>query len=524
MTKTKGYKVLVAALAFVLVLMLLSACSEDNNSGSNTNQGAEKNNASSVGNTAEELTLFIDAPWYPVKEWKGPITEKITEKTGIKLKVTVATDDKQLPLMIASGDLPDLVFTYGNVSRLSDSKLSYPWNELIEKYAPDFKIDKTRIAIHTMDDGNFYTIRNAFATQEEWAANKYALGNNGNPGIAVREDILKQLGNPPIKTLDDFVNVLGMVKDKYPDMVPLIMDKEWIEQYFLMQFGVDATFGSPWFEQGGKVDFFIRHQKMKDYFKFMNKLYRSGYIMAENFAHANDKIDDQYATSGRAFAHMYTVSVADSDNAVVKREGGAFTFKMLPTSLSSDAKIISGGVGFAGTFITKKNKNPEKSIKLLQYLATDEGKKLTMFGIEGEHWTWNEEGYPNLKYDPNNGQFVESNGIKWWYLYNDGITEGLWSYVPGTMTTQSLMEIKKITKYKPELGLIQAGPDSKERTMRTKIDEMIKNEKVKVYLAKSEEEAMANYENMVKNAEQLGLQKLVEWANETYQKRKDLFK
>lgn len=321
LTKTKGYKVLVAALAFVLVLMLLSACSEDNNSGSNTNQGAEKNNASSVGNTAEELTLFIDAPWYPVKEWKGPITEKITEKTGIKLKVTVATDDKQLPLMIASGDLPDLVFTYGNVSRLSDSKLSYPWNELIEKYAPDFKIDKTRIAIHTMDDGNFYTIRNAFATQEEWAANKYALGNNGNPGIAVREDILKQLGNPPIKTLDDFVNVLGMVKDKYPDMVPLIMDKEWIEQYFLMQFGVDATFGSPWFEQGGKVDFFIRHQKMKDYFKFMNKLYRSGYIMAENFAHANDKIDDQYATSGRAFAHMYTVSVADSDNAVVKREG-----------------------------------------------------------------------------------------------------------------------------------------------------------------------------------------------------------
>lgn len=161
---------------------------------------------------------------------------------------------------------------------------------------------------------------------------------------------------------------------------------------------------------------------------------------------------------------------------------------------------------------------------MLQYLATDEGKKLTMFGIEGEHWTWNEEGYPNLKYDPNNGQFVESNGIKWWYLYNDGITEGLWSYVPGTMTTQSLMEIKKITKYKPELGLIQAGPDSKERTMRTKIDEMIKNEKVKVYLAKSEEEAMANYENMVKNAEQLGLQKLVEWANETYQKRKDLFK
>lgn len=93
--------------------------------------------------------------------------------------------------MIASGDLPDLVFTYANINRMSDSKLSYPWNELIGKYAPDFKIDQTRIAIHTMDDGNFYTVRNSFATQEEMAQNKYSIGSDGNPGIAVREDILK---------------------------------------------------------------------------------------------------------------------------------------------------------------------------------------------------------------------------------------------------------------------------------------------------------------------------------------------
>lgn len=130
----------------------------------------------------KELSLFIDAPWYPVTEWKGPVADKITEKTGVKLKVTVATDDKQLPLMIASGDLPDLVFTYSNIDRLSDSKLSYSWNELIEKYAPDFKIDKTRIAIHTMDDGKFYTVRNSFATEEEMKNSKYSLGQRRQPG------------------------------------------------------------------------------------------------------------------------------------------------------------------------------------------------------------------------------------------------------------------------------------------------------------------------------------------------------
>ncbi|GIP49661.1 ABC transporter substrate-binding protein [Paenibacillus sp. J53TS2] len=522
MKKHRGKKVMLLSLATVLVMALLSACGKET---SNPQEDASTNKPSSSANTGEvkELSLFIDASWYPVKEWKGPVAEKITEKTGVKLKVTVATDDKQLPLMISSGDLPDLVFTYAQIDRMSDSKLSYPWNELIEKYAPDFKIDNTRIAIHTMDDGNFYTVRNSFATQEEMAQNKYAIGSDGNPGIAVREDILKELGNPPLASVEDFVKILGMVKTKYPDMVPMIMDKDWIEQYFLQQFGVEALLDG-WYERDGKVDYAIRQPEMLEFFKFMNSLYRNGYVLAENYAYTNDQLDDQYALNGKAFAHSHTVSVADADNIKAKTSGKPYTFKMLPSALSERTKIVSTGLGFAGTFITKKNKDPEASIKFLQYLASDEGKKLTMFGVEGEHWTWNEEGYPNLKYDPSDADFINGNGIKWWYLYNDGVMEGLQGYVPGTQKTQALMERKAVTVYKPEIGLIQTQPDSKEKTIKTKIDEMIKNEKVKIYLADSEEEAVANYEKMIKNAESMGLQELVDWANGIYQKKKDLFK
>lgn len=519
MKKTKSYKTLAAVLVLALLVGLLSACSGGNGSEA---KPEESTPPTAKAEGVKELSLFIDFPWWAIKEWKGPIAEKITEKTGIKLKVTVATDDKQLPLMIASGDLPDLVLTSSNVGRLSDAKLSYSWNELIEKYAPDFKLDKTRIAINTMDDGNFYTVRNAFATQEEMAQNKYALGGDGNPGIAVREDILKELGDPPIQTLDDFVKVLGMVKDKKPDMVPLILDKNWIEQYFLQQFGAEALFDN-WYEHDGKVDYFIRQPQMLEFFTFMNSLYRSGYLMAENFAFANDQIDEQYATSGKAFAHGHTVGTADTDNSAIQNNKGSFSFKMLPSALTKEAKKVSTGLGFAGTFVTKKNKDPEASIKLLQFLATDEGKKLTMFGVEGEHWTWNPEGYPDLKYDSSDADFMNANGIGWWVLYNDGVMEGLRGYVPGKQKTQALMETKVITTFKPQLGLIQTQPDSEEKTIKTKIDEMIKNEKVKIYLAGSEEEAIANYKRMVKNAEDMGLNKLVDWANATYAKKKVLF-
>lgn len=525
MNMKRGKKTFLLSLVLVLTLSILSACGNSgnktpSNTPSNTDAGVKTDDTGAKD--VVELSLFIDAPWYPVNEWKGPIAEKITEKTGVKLKVTVAADDKQLPLMISSGDLPDLVFTYAQVTRLSDSNLSYPWNELIEQYAPNFEIDKTRIAIHTMDDGNFYTVRNSFATQEEMAANKYAIGSDGNPGIAVREDILNELGNPPLQSVEDFVAVLTSVKEKYPDMIPLTMDKDWIEQYFLQQFGVEGLLDG-WYERDGKIEYVVRQPEVLEYFKFMNSLYRNGFVLAENYAYTNDQIDDEYAVSGKAFAHSHTVSIADSNNSKLKNNGAAYTFKMLPSALSKDAKIVSSGLGFAGTFITKNNKNPEASIKFIEYLASEEGRKLTMFGIEGEHWTWNEEGYPNLNYDPSDGDFVNSNGIKWWYLYNDGVMEGLQSYVPGTQKTQALLERKEVTIYKPEIGLIQTQPDSDERTTKTKIDEMIKNEKVKIYLASSEEEVIANYKKMIETAEQIGLNSLVEWANGIYQEKKHLF-
>ncbi|WP_246239218.1 hypothetical protein [Paenibacillus anseongense] len=82
-----------------------------------------------------------------------------------------------------------------------------------------------------------------------------------------------------------------------------------------------------------------------------------------------------------------------------------------------------------------------------------------MFGVEGEHWTWNNEGYPDLKYNPSDADFINANCIKWWYLNNDGITEGMLSYVPGQQKTLALIERKAITVYKPEIGLNDQDED-----------------------------------------------------------------
>ncbi len=505
-----------------LILVLLAACS----SGGNAPSERTPNNDSAIEDNGTgneeivELSLFINHSWYPVREWSGSIAEEITKRTGVKLNVTVAADGEQLPLMIASGDLPDMVFTVRE-PRLENPDMSYPWNELIEEYAPDFQLDQARVAVNTAPDGNFYTVLNAFATPEEWEQNPYALGNDGNPGIAVRQDIMDELGIASIETIDEFMAALEQVRNQYPDMVPLTMDIEWISQYFKMQFGIPPH--SSWYEQNGQLKHVNTHPSMLDYYKFMNRLYRNGYILAENFTYSNDQIDDEYATTGRAFAHSHTVSVANADMAKAATQGHDLTFTMLPSTLTDEAYNLSTGTGFSGVYITKNNQNPEKSIEFLQFLASEEGKELVMFGIEGEHWNWHEDGYPEFHYDVNDAEYVNSEGLKWWYLYSDAIVEGLRGYVPGTQTTKALQEIKEITDYNPSIGMIKLQDGTNEKVIFDKIDEMVVNEEIKIYLAESEAAAEQAYQNMMRLAEDIGLNELESWATEEYQKVQELF-
>lgn len=185
------------------LVMLLTACSGGNKGNQVNNAASTGNNngvqatngGSSEGEEQEivELNLFVNMSWWPLKNWSGKIPEEITKKTGVKLNIQVAADDKQLPLLIASGDLPDLVYTATDLTRMANSDVSYPLGDLITKYAPDFQISQERIGVNTMPDGNYYTIKNGYSTEQEWKDNPKALP--GGSGLAIRQDILDPSSN-----------------------------------------------------------------------------------------------------------------------------------------------------------------------------------------------------------------------------------------------------------------------------------------------------------------------------------------
>lgn len=69
------------------------------------------------------------------------VAEKIKEITGVTLKIShpVAGDTQSIPLMIASGDYPDLIFAKGDTGKLIDAGAIIPLDDYIDKKGANLK-------------------------------------------------------------------------------------------------------------------------------------------------------------------------------------------------------------------------------------------------------------------------------------------------------------------------------------------------------------------------------------------------
>lgn len=114
------------------------------------------------------MSLFVNMTWFWTDKWEGIIPEAITEKTGVSFDVTRAADGQQLGLMIASGDLSDMVLDGDNVSRLSSADVCFSYQDLIQKYCPDWVVDPVYVqnAVSKSNDGKYYAFFNELNTNE----------------------------------------------------------------------------------------------------------------------------------------------------------------------------------------------------------------------------------------------------------------------------------------------------------------------------------------------------------------------
>ncbi len=337
------------------------------------------------------FSMFADWSWLEYDSFEGGIIQDwMREQTGITIDLTRTADAEQLNLMIASGDLPDLIAcsAIGKVSKLSDPDLSWPLQELIDKYIPEWQIPEVekKLNAYFSQDGQYYMLKNEFNTVEELQQAK---------GIApsfetfhLRQDIYEALGSPKLANKEDFFALMAMVKEKYPDMVPLVLNPRGYQGAIASLVGYDAYMPT---DAEGNFVFQFSAPGWRDMMLAINELYRAGYIQAENFAFTSDEQTFQSLYAGNAFMVTH-YNGNDEQTFTGKMKAAVPEGRMEQVPLLEGWKLTIPVSGWASMFITKSCTDPERAIKMLYWAKQYENSISLGNGVKGIDWDFDASG------------------------------------------------------------------------------------------------------------------------------------
>jgi putative aldouronate transport system substrate-binding protein len=506
-------KRLLAIFQIAFVLSAMSACQATEPAASTAVERASTEEAM----PPVTLTCFINHPWYAVDSFTGYIPEQITKDTGVTLDLIIATDSQQLGVMIASGLTTDLVYTDTQLDKLSNANLCYAYDDLIAQYGLDWDISprSLRISLLYSHDGKAYCIRNHYPETNEWKNSEFGVPML--PSMLMRKDMLTNLGNPSLTSLDDLSKIFDNVKSEYPNIIPLVFDAYWRFGCFRIWTGVTML---DWIAQAdGTYQYYIRTQAYKNMLKMLNGWYRKGYMVSDNFV-AEGQDNSNWYSAGRAFATTSCTQNSNVSNDIMLKaiDPTYESTEVMPLGLTDYAV---SDIGWSGTFITRKCTSPEAAIRFMRYMFTPYAQKLCQMGREGIDYTIDETtGIPVFSKDWMASIANYTNNK----IYNP------WIYLGGSEQVEAIARCSSLQSYEkdydkiydairsgysnhPWISAAEPIVDIEEKTIMDKIKDLTNPFEAKIVLSDSDSVFEANYGEFLETADDCGLSYLESYMN-----------
>ena len=416
------------------------------------------------------------------------------------------TVQQKLSLKISSNEMPDIT-----------TSVLFPVD--YRKYAASGVLYDMTDKINPTDSPNLY---NALP-EEYWDMAKingkiygipfiYGLGEGYRFALTMRIDILKELGLEEPKTLEDYYNACKKVKEVYPDMIPLVLEPTFrldVFKAWLIPGWTPITSGMMETEEGT----IIHHTSMPEYetfLRYINSLYREGYIAADTFAFTDGSQAEELAFNNKAFAYTFCTGDSNSGFTLQTRANGTEDALWVQSMPLTDASYSTVGTGWSGTFITRNNKDPEKSIKLLEFLFSEEGQRLSQWGREGIEYTLDEGGIPTFSEEwiaaRDDEQLFYQKYNPAYYFGISQVTEAVGRAAGTSENASQLMDIiRSRLKLSVLPALVEPKGDSDERMMLDQVIEHMRTQEVKIVLSNSDEEFEQNLAEMRTTLERIGV-------------------
>jgi hypothetical protein len=345
----------------------------------------------------------------PSRRW-STFVQRLADM-GIKLDLTLVLDDQYqtaFQTLRATGQFNNYDMLLGaslglpTLSSLVDQNRIVALNQAIDRYsdgrAKEFFTSGNGAevkSLFTMPDGNYY-----------WMPAIYQLNYKGYPVGTIqmghiRKDWLDKVGLPMPQSADELYNALYQFQEQDVNKNG-IKDEVVVVDIASFNDGIAQLFGIP-IDQGGEGLHYLGYingtlqsawyqSGVRDYFAFMNRLYRAGLI--RTVGQPTDEVENKYA-----YKNVFLGSTNEAVARVPAGEKGAYYLPLLFSAVPG----IKPTIWNAGTLtpdpasvwiVPTASQKVDTAVKMIDWYVTEDFWRLMEPGIEGYTFNYDANGVP----------------------------------------------------------------------------------------------------------------------------------
>ncbi|MDG4764140.1 extracellular solute-binding protein [Solwaraspora sp. WMMD406] len=482
--------------------------------------------------------LYNNHPNYPIdKEWL--FWDELTERTNVSLEtveVPLSDYEQKRGLLIGAGDAPFIIpKTYpGQESAYVSSGAILPVSDYVD-LMPHFqdKVAKWNLQGDLdslrQQDGKYYLLPGLH--EDVWT----------DYTIAVRTDILAELGLEEPTTWDEFREMLRAMKAAYPDVYP--MSDRWsiptplgaLQNIIGPSYGYDTMGG--WGYQNASFNreaqefvFTGTMPEYKEMVEFLHSLVEEGLFDPESVTQDDDTAIQKLAT-GKSFVISTNAQtlVNDYRPALAQNNPNA-TIAKITRPDSPVGSVKAGSRLENGIMISSEARESENFVAMMQFIDwlwySDEGQEFAKWGVEGVTHTKDADGKWILDADID---FIGLNPDGSKHLQKDfGFSNGVFAYGGTTELLQSTFSEEEL-RFQEAMGQKETLPVSPPRPFteeereqatlwETPLKDYVQQQTLQFILGQRD---LSEWDAYVAEVEGKNAQQFIDLVNGAYQRYKE---
>lgn len=329
------------------------------------------------------------------------ILKELEKRTGLDIDWELWPTDgyaQQCQLTFGSGEYPDAMEVWwsswpNQFIELIEDEVVQPLDGLIAEYGPNIQATRSANDYYDYGDGQI------------WGVPCRVLEDGSTHCIVIRQDWLDKLGLPVPTSSEEYYNTLMAFKDN-AELLTGNADAFAAHGACTTYFGNCMTeyiysengFQKAWNDVDGEMVYYVNMPGYKNAMATLRKFFQDGLIEPEYLLMNRDQFLDKLYTNVYG-GFDYTTDILDP--VITSWTRGLYDavpeakLTVIAPFADAEGKTHLRTVNQSIQCVVFRDaKHAENAIKLLNYLATEEGMLLTQFGIEGEHWVYDENGQP----------------------------------------------------------------------------------------------------------------------------------